>query len=505
MTEVTPSPRELVRALGNPVRFAEVLCGQPLWPHQIAVANSPARYRVICAGRQCGKSRLLAVLSLHQAFMKAGSNTLIISATENSAKRVLAEVADTASVALLRPSVADETKGTVTLSNGSQIVSVPASEKQIRGWTVDLLILDEAGFIGDDIWRAAQAVIIARPGSRVVLASSPGGGPEHFFRKVWQRGMDSPDVMYESWHWPSTVSPLVDADLLEEIRKQEGEIVFRREYLAEWGDIAGSFLTEDEIWNAVTDYELVTPERMRGWSPWDRWTERHERIYTAAGGVDWAFSVDAQALVLVSALDDGQLNPGNELRYYIPWMEYAYRTRYADWIGRVAAAARGYGIRVIASETNGVGAHPTEALADEMGRSGLGCHVAAVWTDVRRKQSGFGKIKMMLQRDLLVLPREPELLKQLRGLEYETMAGGSVKISVPERAGHDDVAMALMQAMSCVRPSMRYGDEIPERQGLPHTVTPSGIRVPEQPRPVAQHAMSYMVPAGREREPAAAW
>jgi hypothetical protein len=97
------------------------------------------------------------------------------------------------------------------------------------------------------------------------------------------------------------------------------------------------------------------------------------------------------------------------------------------------------------------------------------------------------------------------LLKQLRGLEYETMTSGSVKISVPERAGHDDIAMALMQALSCVRPSLRYGDEVPERTGLPHTVTPSGIRVPEQPRPVAQHSMSYCVPAGREREPAAAW
>ena len=131
--------------------------------------------------------------------------------------------------------------------------------------------------------------------------------------------------------------------------------------------------------------------------------------------------------------------------------------------------------------------------------------------DVRRKQSGFGKIKMMLQRDLLVLPREPELLKQLRGLEYETSAvSGSVKISVPERAGHDDIAMALMQALSCVRPASKGpgpdGDgEIPERPGLAHTVTPSGIRVPAQPRPVAMHAQSYCVPAGREATPSAAW
>jgi hypothetical protein len=221
--------------------------------------------------------------------------------------------------------------------------------------------------------------------------------------------------------------------------------------------------------------------------------------------VDWAFSRDAQALVLIAAMDDGRLTPTADHLYYIPWMEYAYSTRYADWVTRVADCCGGYGVRVVASETNGVGAHPTEALADEVSRRGLSCHVAAVWTDVRRKQSGFGKIKMMLQQDLLVLPREPELLKQLRSLEFEQTAGGSVRIAVPERAGHDDLAMALMQAASCVRPSRRGEEEIPERLQLAHTTAASGVKVPAQPRPVEWHAASYMVPAGKEREPASAW
>jgi len=407
---------------------------------------------------------------------------------------------------MLAPSKAGEpTKSEIFLTNGSHIISVPASQKQVRGWAIDLLVLDEAGWIDPSIWRAAEPVIIARPGSEIIICSSPWGSADHFFRQLWQRGTDSPDAMYQSWHWPSSISPLVDRNLLEEIRKRETDDYFRREYLAEWTDETGSFLTEAEITAAVADYQMLSPDQIGGMSPWDRESERRERLFTCAGGVDWAFSVDAQALVLVSALDDGGLNPGSEHRYYLPWMQYAYRTPYAQWVATVTAAARGYGMRVIASETNGVGAFPTESLADEMSRAGLGCHVAAVWTDTRRKQSGFGKIKMMLQRDLLVLPREPELLKQLRGLEFEQLGGGSYKISVPERAGHDDLAMALMQAISCIRPSLRYEDEVPARPGLPHSATPGGTLVPAQPRPVAWHAMSYQVPAGKEREPASAW
>ena len=66
---------------------------------------------------------------------------------------------DTAALAvgspLLSGSVVDEQKAQLTLSNGSRIVSVPASDKQIRGWPVDLLIIDEAGFVAEEIWRAA--------------------------------------------------------------------------------------------------------------------------------------------------------------------------------------------------------------------------------------------------------------------------------------------------------------------------------------------------------------
>ena len=68
----TPSLSMVDRARRDPAVFARVLVGQELWAHQRELALSPARYRVVCAGRQVGKSRLLAVLALHQAFSVAG-------------------------------------------------------------------------------------------------------------------------------------------------------------------------------------------------------------------------------------------------------------------------------------------------------------------------------------------------------------------------------------------------------------------------------------------------
>jgi Terminase large subunit, T4likevirus-type, N-terminal len=495
----------LLRAVRDPVEFARVLCGAPLWDHQASVGRSKSRYRVICAGRQVGKSRLLAVLALHRAFSQPGSLTLIVSAGEDAAKRLLTECAALAGVPLLAGSVVEDQSALMLLSNGSQIKSVPASQKQIRGNAVDLLIIDESGWVDTEVFRAGEPAIIARPGSQIIAVSSPWGSADHWYRKLWQRGMDSPDAMYESWHWPSTASPMVDAVFLEEIRKRETSEYFRREYLAEWTDDSGTFLSEAEISACVAGYEMLTPERVAAMSPWSRESERRERCFTAVAGVDWAFSNDAQALVLLSALDDGQLNHCREHKYYVPWMQFAYRTPYAEWVDTCVQAAEGYGIRVFGSETNGVGAYPTEALSDTIQARGNGTAVAAVWTDQRRKQSGFGKIKMMLQRNMLVLPREPELLKQLRALEFEQSPGGGVKIAVPERAGHDDLAMALMQGVSCLRPAMRGQDEIPERLSLPYETTPGGTIVPLQPRPVEWHSLSYVMPSGKERDPGSAW
>lgn len=172
-----PSLSSIDRARLDAGVFAELLVGQPLWPHQLEVAQSAARYRVICAGRQVGKSRLLAVLALHRAYAQAGVLVLVVSSGEVAAKRLLEEVVSLAtSSPLLAGAVVDESLSVLTLSNGSQVRSVPASMRQIRGWPVTLLIVDEAGFLDQEIWRAAEPGIIARRGSQVILASSPWAG-----------------------------------------------------------------------------------------------------------------------------------------------------------------------------------------------------------------------------------------------------------------------------------------------------------------------------------------
>lgn len=474
--------------------FAERLLGRPLWPYQLDFARSSARYRCWTGGRQVGKSTVLAVCALHTAFTRAGQTVLLVSAGEVASRRLLEECASLAtSSPLLAGAVLDESKAQLVLGNGSRILSVPASQRQIRGWPVDLLILDEAGFIDPEVWRAAEPSIIARPGSRVILSSSPWGDVEHFFRRLWQRGMDAPSEQLRSWHVPSIMSPLVDRKLLEEIREREAPDYFAREYEAAWTDEAGAYFAESEIMLAVADYELLDPAQS--------WFQG--QVGQTVAGVDWGMARDANAVVVVGLLDDEGLNSDGRWRLFVPWLEARYRMPWSQFIDRLCVVAGALNVSVMASETNGVGAYPTDDLKDRLWkyrgpRSGT-TYVYPVVTDLRRKQSGFGMVRSLLQGGRLVLPRDPELLKQLRSLQFEQLPAGGTRISVPDRVGHDDLVMALMQAVSCVAPQWLEDGFEGRRVVVPGDAveTAGGVLVPRRPLPVA--GRSFLVqPRGVE-------
>lgn len=479
---MTLNATALAGSLASPTEFAKQLVGQELWEHQRELAECPARYRVVCAGRQVGKSRGTAIIALHRAYTKPGSLVLLISAGEVASVRLLEECASLAlSSPMLAGAVLDDSKTQLVLSNGSRIISVPASAKQIRGWAVDLLIVDEAAFVDTEIWRAAEPSIIARPGSKVILLSSPWGNYEHFFRRLWKQGTDAPTLDVTSFHWPSSRSPYISQDDLDKIQAREPAHYFNREYLAEWTDDTGAYFTTAELDNAVADYEFAPLERDNG--------------QTVAGGLDWGFSNDANAVVFLAAQADMELNTlaGRYSQrtvkpvYYIPHLEQHNRMQFSDFIDRLDELSQMFDIYRYISETNGIGIAPTQMLssrmADNYGNGRMRTMVRGVTTDNRRKADAYGRLKVLLQQGRLVLPKHPDLLRQLHSLEYEQTTTGQMRISVPETAGHDDLADALMQAAAgiFINPSRAWTWQDGTGSGEILT-TPGGTKIHKNPQ-----------------------
>ena len=434
------------------------------------------------------------MLALHQAFSMPGSKTLVLSAGEEAAKVLLASIGDLLASPLLAGAAVEENKSRIVLSTGSEIVCVPASTRQVRGRSIDLLILDEANFMAEELWTAAKFTIIARPGARIVMASSPWT-QDHFFARSWREGNLNPSAQHASFHWPSTASPLVDKDLLATFEATMTTRDYAREVLAEWVDDQGAYFTAKELDDATAAYELTTPDNAHG--------------QLAVAGVDWGFN-DANALVLLGVLDDQELNRGkhqDDVVYFIPWLEHHHKMQYSQFITRIDEVARGYHLQTIISERNGVGQMPTSVLQNTLHRrqqlTGRYTRVLPVTTDNRRKTSGYGAIKLLLQQGRLILPKHPELLKQLHNLEYEQTPTGAVKIEVPEHAGHDDLADALMQVTSTVEGNYTaWRDDNPRPPRCPILTTGNGTRIPEKPR---CWDLPYALSRGRGRDKGDGW
>lgn len=494
---------DLDRARRDPAYFAEVILGEPLWPHQREVVASAARYRVLCAGRRAGKTRVFGVLALWTMFRQPGARVLLVSAGRTSVVRTHKEIAAMARGPVAGSSVEDDQVMTLTLSNGSTLESVTQSVNAVRSADVDLLIVDEAGFVDQLVWDSAEPTVGARPGSRVLVSSSPWRGPGHFFHDLWRQGMERPDEEVRSWHWPSTASPLVDRKWLRGVKERTPADTFEREYEAKWTDEAGAYFSTADLAAASAPYDLLSPAALR--------KERlfaPRRRFPAVVGVDWGMARDQNALAVVSVLEDEGLNgnPG-DWRFFVPWLDARHRWAWADFIEELVGIARAYDVHTFASETNGVGAYPTDDLrtkvqaASRRGELPYWSVVSPVWTDARRKQSGFGMMRMLLQTGRLVLPQDPELLKQLRALEFEQRPGGTMSIAVPERSGHDDLAMALCQAVSCLSPQTDAQGPRPVGAGgggNPLELT-AGFRMPNRPWPADYVGWALSRPKGREK------
>lgn len=450
---MTLTVTEWEAARRDPVVFAEALLKVDLFEHQVAVIRSEARYRVLCWGRRAGKTTVFGVLALHTAFARPGSKILIVSAGDLSVKRTHREIAGMVTAAVgLAESVEDDQTHMLRLSNGSSIESVPQSIRAVRSAEADLLILDEAGFIDQAVFEAAEPIVGTRPGARVLIASTPWGGSGHFFHDLFRQGMDRPDAEVWASHMPSTASPLINAEWLESVRERSSSDYFAREYLAEWTGQSGAYFGEDELMANVADYHVPSLEKIRDAS----WVEGQGfgRVLPALGGIDWALRVDANALVCLSPLQDHDLNAerlGRGLRpMFISHLAARSQWPWHAFTEHIAEVAGTFDLKMLASEVNGVGDAATAMLREALKRRRLVTAVGEVWTDQRRKMAGFGRLKAMLQRGVLVLPRDPELLRELRSLEFEQTSSGGLRISVPENRGHDDRAMALLQAASCL-------------------------------------------------------
>jgi hypothetical protein len=137
--------------------------------------------------RQSGKSTMTAIVALHQALYHPSSLILCLAPALRQSQELFGKVLGFYRD-LDRPIPAQaERKLSLELENGSRIVTLPGTDKTIRGFSgAALLIVDEASRVADELYFAIRPML-AVSGGALMMLSTPHGKRGIFYEE-WTGG-----------------------------------------------------------------------------------------------------------------------------------------------------------------------------------------------------------------------------------------------------------------------------------------------------------------------------
>jgi len=196
------------------------------------------------SGRQVGKSTVISIKAAEYAIKNPNKTVLVIASVERQAyllfEKILAHLMEHYKP-YIKKGRNRPTKSKVMLKNKSVIYCLPTglTGYGIRGYTINLLIADEAAFIPEEVWTAVTPMLAVTRG-KIILLSTPHGREGYFYRCF-------SDESFTSFHVSSEDCPRKDIDFLSKEKERMTKLQYAQEYLGEFIDELRQFFPDDLI------------------------------------------------------------------------------------------------------------------------------------------------------------------------------------------------------------------------------------------------------------------
>jgi hypothetical protein len=237
--------RDDLRLALDRVAFAQALGFDPDPWQEDLLGSSSDRVLLNCS-RQSGKSTISAIIALHRALYHPGSLVLALAPALRQSQELFGKVAGFYRD-LGRPVAPQgERKLSLELENGSRIITLPGSEKTIRGFSgVGLLLVDEAARVDDELYFAVRPMLAVSGGSLMML-TTPYGKRGAFFEE-WTGGHG-----WDRYEVPASECPRISEEFLAEERAALPAWVYRQEYECSFEETEDQVFTTSMIERAVS-------------------------------------------------------------------------------------------------------------------------------------------------------------------------------------------------------------------------------------------------------------
>ena len=387
----------------------------------------------IRAGRQVGKSEVISEKAVRFALSNVGVVVMIIAASQRQSSLLFEKVVAKLS---LEKDVLKE-KPTMTkafLRNGSRIYCMPTGRTGhfIRGFTIDLLVVDEAAFIPEQVWLAVTPMIAVSQKLRglgfVVLLSTPFGKGGYYFNSF-------SDKDFRSWHVSSEDCRRIPSDFLRKERERMSKAEYRQEYLGEFTDEFNQFFPTSLIKGCMTFID---------------WSRKDDGVVGASYylGQDLArYGGDEVAYVVVE-----------EANKRLKAVKTLTRERVSttSTVGETGVLDDKWCFKRIFIDSGGLGGAVLDQLQSRLGRrrvvgldnSSKGIQVEGEEKRVKiLKEDLYSHCLMLMETGRLELISDLDLLRSMKSITFEYSADKKVKIF----GVYSHLTEALVRACWCLK------------------------------------------------------
>ena len=179
-----------------------------LLPWQKEVFQDKSRFKVIAAGRRCGKSRLAATTLLIEGLRcPAGSAVLYVAPTNGQARQIIWHVLMEIGREVISNSHINNMD--ITLVNGAMIYVRGADRPDtLRGVSLTYAVLDEVADIKQEAWEQVIRASLSDKKGRAIFIGTPKG--RNWFYDLFKLGETGEDEDWKSWHFTTKDNPLMD-------------------------------------------------------------------------------------------------------------------------------------------------------------------------------------------------------------------------------------------------------------------------------------------------------
>lgn len=208
------------------------------WEYQIPLHTTDTRFTILVGGRRSGKSYCAFQELLKQCLSKPDQLWWWVAQTYSDAMEIgfdfFLDLYD-----ILEPAISNVHLSTMRVSfiNGSVISFKGCNNPHsLRGRGLDGLVLDEAAFVQETVWKKSLRPALSDKQGRAILTSSPNGKNWFYDQTILA------NTLPESWTtltWTSDMSPLMTAEDLAQARSELSLNDYKQEYGAQFVTMGG--------------------------------------------------------------------------------------------------------------------------------------------------------------------------------------------------------------------------------------------------------------------------